>query len=290
MRRTSMSSQTSEGIQTPTPAGHSSKFSGNRRWGPRMACWSPDPTKAMAFIDSNGKTLIICPAKHPQKAREGFPPTVSSGSSTANTSPRTSLPKLRTALDDSKCSHFSGQAPIQNSFRNSPELTLSGLADRAFDNDYLHRGHASGPPGTSFFNNLAAYSNDQEDGDEQEDDDDEGNKGEFEFFHFCNVEEESKSEEDEAEETDQSPPVTTATSHSSQLKTQTPLSKDCSAQNLLNHFDTGVVTAFRRSQHHETIPRHLQDGLLARSDISPKASSLFVASNSLSSIRKRGLE
>lgn len=245
----------------------------------------------MAFIDSNGKTLIICPAKHPQKAREGFPPMVSSGSSTANTSPRTSLPKLRTAFDDSERSDFSSHKLMQNDFGYPRNLTLSGLADGAFDNDHLRRGHASSPPGMSFFKNFATYSNGQEDGDEQDDDDDdEGDDNEFEFFHFCNVEEGEDEEDEEAEETDQSPPVTTATSHSSQLKTQTPSSKDCSAQNLLNHFDTGVVTAFRRSQHHETIPRHLQDGLLARSDISTKASSHFVANNSLSSIRKRGFQ
>lgn len=286
-----MSSQNTEGTQTPTPTGHSSsKFSGTRRWGPRMACWVTDPTKPMAFIDSNGKTLIICRALHPPKAREGFPPVVSSGSSTANTSPRTSLPKLATAFDDSERSDVSSQELIQNNFGYPQNLMMSGLADGTFGSNHLRSGHSSGPPEMVYFNNLAVDRNDQEDGDDQEDDDDqddgddEGNGDEFEYINFCD------DEEEEEGLIDQPLPVTAAVSHPSQGKTQTPASKDSSAQNLLNHLGSGVVTAFRRSQHHETIPRHLQDGLLARSDLTSKASSHFVSSNSLSSLRKRGFE
>lgn len=265
MRRTS-SSQNTEGIQTPTPVGHSSsKLSGNRRWGPRMACWVTDPTKPMAFIDSNGKTLIICPALHPPKARERFPPIVSSGSSTANTSPRTSLPKLAAAFDDSERSDVSSQELIQNNFGYPRSLTLSGPVNGNFGINHLRGSHAPGPPEMIYFNNLAADNIYQEDGD------DEGNGDEFEYINF------SDDDEEDEEEKDQSLPATAGSSHSSIVNTQTPASKNSSAQNLLNHLDTGVVTAFRRSQHHETMPRHVQDGLLARSNITGKAS------NSLSS-------
>lgn len=243
-----MSSQNNEGIQTPTPADHSSsKFSGNRRWGPRMACWVTDPTKPMAFIDRNGKTLIICRALYPPKIREGFRPTVSSGSSTANTSPRTSLPKLATSFDDSERSDFSSQELIQNNFGYPRDLMLSGLVDGTYGNNHLRDDYASGPSDMIYLNNLAADGNDQEYADDQEDGYYEGNGDEFEYINFCD-------DEEEVEEKDRSPPVTTATSPSLQLKTQTPASKDFSAQNLLNHLDTGVVTAFRPSQDHETIP------------------------------------
>lgn len=246
MRRSSMSSQNNEGIQTPTPADHSSsKFSENRRWGPRMACWVTDPTKPMAFIDRNGKTLVICRALYPPKNREGFPPTVSSGSSTANTSPRTSLPKLATAFDDSERSDFSSQELIQNNFGYRRDLMLSGLVDGTYGNNHLREDYASGPSDMVYLNNLTA------DGDDQEDAYNEGNGDEFEYINFCEDEEEVE------EVKDQSLPVTTATFPSLQLKMQTPASKDFSAQNLLNHLDTGVVTAFRRSQDHETIPCHV---------------------------------
>ena len=280
-----MSSQNTEGTQTPTSAGHSSStLSGNRRWGPRMACWVTDPTKPMAFIDRNGKTLIICRPRYPSKARDGFPPIVSSGSSTTNTSPRASLPKLATAFDDSEPSDISSQELIQNNLGCPQNLMLSGLADGTFGNNHLCNGHSSGLPEMLCFNNLAVDRDDQEDGDNQDDGDDEGNGDEFEYINFCDDEEEKE------ELIDQPLPVAAAASHSSQGKTQTPGSNDYSAENLLNHLDTGVVTAFRRSQHHETIAHQLQDSLLARSDLTSKASGHFASSNSLSSVRRRGFE
>lgn len=279
MRRTSMSSQNSERIHTPTPGGpSSSRVSGNRRWGPRMACWITDPTKPIAFIDSNGKTLVICPALRPPKARKGFLPTGSSGSSTANTSPRTSLPKLATAFDDSERSDVSSQELIQSNFGYPQNLTLSGLVDGTLGNSHIRDGYPSGPPEMIYFNDLAADSIDQED------DEDEGNGDEFEYINF------GDDEEEDEDEKNQPLPVTAAMSHSSQVKTQTPASKDSPTQSFPTHIDTRVVTAFRRSQHHETIPRHLHDGLLAKSDITSKTSSHFAASDSLSSVQTRGFE
>lgn len=249
-----------------------------------MACWVTDPTKAMAFIDRNGKTLIICPALYPPKVREAFPPALNSGSSTANTSPRTSFPKPATVFDDSERSDFSSQDLIQDDFGYPRNMTLSGLVDGTFGSSHLRRGHTSGPSEMIYFNNLAADSNDQNDGDEQDDGDDEANDDGFEYINF------SDNETDDAEGNDQPLPVTAVMSRSSHDDTQTPASNDSSAHNLLNHFDTGVVTAFRRSQHHETIPRHSQDGLLAGRATTNKASSHFVASNSLSLVRNRGFE
>lgn len=130
-----------------------------------------------------------------------------------------------------------------------------------------------------YLNSLATDSNDQED-----DEDDEGNGDEFEYINF------GDDEEEDEEKKSQLPTVSAAASYSSQSKTQTPASKDSSAQNFSNHLDTRVVTAFRRSQHQEAILHHLQDGLLARSDFTERAGGHFAASNSLSSAPTRDFE
>ncbi|MCJ1462202.1 hypothetical protein MMC07_000802 [Pseudocyphellaria aurata] len=285
MRRPSISSQNSEGIQTSTSESHSpSKAAGGRRWGPRMACWVTDPTKDMAFIDRNGKSLIFCRALYPPKAREAFPTDLSSGSSTANTSPRRLFPKPATAFDDSERSDFSSQDLIQDGFGSSRQnMALSGLVDETFGTSRARRGHASGPPEMIFFNDLAADSNDQDDGDGPNDGDDKAKCDGMEYLNFS-----SDSETEDTEGKDQPPPVTAVMSHSSHHDTQTSASNESSVRNLLSHLDTGVVTAFRRSQHHETIPHHLQAGLVAGSAATSMASSPFLASNSLSSVRNRG--
>lgn len=68
-RRNSTSLPNTESSRIPGPPG-----SGSRGCGPRLGSWVADPTKPIAFIDRNGKTLIIYPTKTPSKQNKKLEP------------------------------------------------------------------------------------------------------------------------------------------------------------------------------------------------------------------------
>lgn len=286
----------------PLPKAPTSKLPSGHQWGPTLGSWVADPTKPIAIVSSCGNQLNVYPAQRPLR-REGkvFPTIASSGQSSTQTSPRTSLPALATpflaaATDESEVerSDMSSQGISTPMLSARPNLMMSGLG---LGRANLLSGHALGPPEAFFpFQSIGVDGQMVLDGpgvddDEDDDDDDEGEallKME-DFFDFGEDSEDSVGQEGNGTESFQRSIVDisdlTDTDATPTASPTTPKSN----QTLLDRLDNGVVTAFRRNQYNHNASEHQPSS--ASSFRVPNAfkGNAFVAANNLGEFRKRKL-
>ncbi|MCJ1476035.1 hypothetical protein MMC13_004700 [Lambiella insularis] len=271
---------TRKGPLTPTPA--------MRRQGPSMASWVVDPTKPIAVIDNTGKTMLIYPApRSVRKTAAGF---VSSLSSSTTTSPKTSFAGLASAFGDSEVdrSDLSSQEPSNPVFKTGANLMFSGLLHGGPGMEHVLGGQALGPPEAFYpFHSIDAdgFVFDADEFDEDDDDDDpEHTLNLQDFIDFGD--DSSDSDADDINNSRLSA-VTSPVVETSRLKS-TPTrggSQSISTQSLLQHFDRGVVSSFRRNQarHQSLLRRPPSNNTMS----GIKGGRLFVANNSISPLRKR---
>ena len=254
-----------------------------------MGSWVADPTKHIAIVDSSGTKVVIY-YPHPPKKRNQCFAALGSSASSANSSPRPSVPQLPIAVDDSELepSARSSQDPVSPMFGSSPNLMMSGLLNVGSGSEHLPGGQVLGPPEAFFpFTNFDAGGNVIMDDDDDVDEDDLLNLNDFIDFG----EDTDGSDNEGAIEEPHSPSASSMTSGVSEtLKSEEISSAKPSTPNFMDHLDKGVLTAFRRSQYdHKSAQRRPSDGLLQRASPAIKGGSHAVADAPLSPLKKRRL-
>ena len=237
---------------TPTPA--------SRRHGPSMASWVVDPTKPIAVIDSTGKTMLIYAA--PRSVKKSESAFISSLSSSATASPRTSMAGVTNtfdgAFDDSENdrSDPSSQEQSTTMLGSAANLMMPGLLHGAPGMEHILGGSVLGPP-EAFYPFKSIDSNgmlldDNGDEDEDEDDDPEDLLNIQDFIDFGDDSSDIEDQMiDDSDSTLLAKPLSDTPSKTSAMSAQRSSSID-----LLQHFDKGVVASFRRNQtRHQSLLR-----------------------------------
>ncbi|KAL8742126.1 MAG: hypothetical protein Q9190_005339 [Brigantiaea leucoxantha] len=241
---------------TQTPGRRAAETAPNYRWGPTLGSWIADPTKPIAVVDSSGTKINIYPAQRPIKNDGKVFPTLSSSSqSSANTSPRNSVAQV-----------VSGQrfdvARVGAGLSNEAGLaSASNLNDVPIMSNFFHGdfdGQILGPPEAFHpFQSINAdgsiATSPLQMGDDNVGDSDSGEDvlNIEDFLDFSDEFDEPDHNEVSANSAHSSwlaPQMDTEASSS--VKTYGDLAaSETASQTLLDHFDKGVVTAFRRNQH-----------------------------------------
>ena len=236
-----------------------------QRPGPRLGSFKADPTKPFAMIDCTGDNIVITPAKRPPTAEGRLSQIVSTRASTANASPVMSQSTLTNALNDSDIdpSEFSSQV-------NADPMLASGSESMA---DILHPvgsttttqdRRVSGSSQSVFFpldamgDINALHPSDDHD---YEDNDGEDLLNVEDFIDFGV--DSSENEGDGLETTLPTPLSTSPTGRARNVRSGTPPLNKPSTNDLMAHFDKGVIGTFRRSQNQQQQQSHrLHNGLL----------------------------
>jgi hypothetical protein len=140
---------------------------------------------------------------------------------------------------------------------NSANLMMSAM-HTPFD-DFLH-GQALGPPEAFYpFTSVSADGTIIQDSPSEYDEDDYDDENLWDVEDFLNFGEESSADEDvEAEDPSSDSPATAAEPSSTPARPTTATSED-QIHPLLNHFNSGVVGAFRRNQtRHQLLSRNTE--------------------------------
>jgi len=197
--------------------------------------------------------------------------------------------------DDSDFSEMSSQP-----YQNPMDIMLTGVFGTASASNYLLGGQVIGPPEAFYpFMNFGPNGNllsDEDDFDDDDDDDGEDNLNINDLLDFGSDGDDTDLEEDPADETDV--PATPATSmialngstpaRPSPGENTPPNRKRNASDAMLEHFDRGVVTAFRNNQNrYRDIARLPHDPDL-RTSMSRPVRSGRSAETLISPLRKRG--
>ncbi|KAL9005950.1 MAG: hypothetical protein Q9188_001315 [Gyalolechia gomerana] len=284
----------------PLPKAPTSKLPPGHRWGPTLGSWVADPTKPIAVVASSGTQLIVYPAQRPSdRGGKVFPTIASSGQSSAQNSPRTSLPRLAApsyppATDESEVerSDMSSQGITTPMLSASPNLMMSGLG---LGSANLLSGHALGPPEAFFpFQSIGADGKMVLDGPDVDDDDDDDDDGEDllnieDFIDFGEDSEDSDREDGSNTESFQTPIVSlsdlTDTDPTPMASPPTPVSN----HNLLDRLNNGVVTAFRRNQYNHDANGYRPSNASSFRVPNVIKGNAFGAANTLDGLKKRKL-
>ena len=258
--RLNASSSHINATRTPasTPIRRPSTMNPSRPRGPSMGSWVADPTKPIAVVDKTGKNIIFYPAKRPLPQVTAQ---ASSNSSTLN-SPTTSLGRLANAFEDSENDRSDETSRgFPNSLLPAADLMMSGLFNGPSVNDFfMHPGQVVGPP--QAFYSLGSFGP----GDEDEDYSDDDCENELNMDDFIDFGDTTSDSEAVASEDNDEPAITdNPTPNETPVPTpvQTPIRAEprkeihkSSSEGLLEHFDRGVVSSFRRNQNrHQNLLR-----------------------------------
>ena len=212
----------------------------------------------------------------------------SSTSSTANNSPRMSMAQMNAS--DSEVSN--------EVFNNalSTDIMLTGIFGSAPGNDFFFGNESIGPP-EAFYpfvsigsnGNINIMEDDEDDSDDYEDD--------LNITDFMDFGSEADDTDVEADEDGISVPVTPTTStrafnHSTPIQPTTPSGtpahrKRSTSDVMLEHFDRGVVTAFRNNQSRYRDVASLPSDPAARASVSRPVRSGKSAEALITPLRKR---
>ncbi|KAF2267951.1 hypothetical protein CC78DRAFT_541175 [Lojkania enalia] len=207
--------------------------------------------EAIAVTNRATKTLTFYRPRTTTYVRRTPYATYSSTASTTNNSPRTSLQHFN-ASD----SEISNDAFI-NPFQNATDIMLTGIFGSAPTNNYLFGGDSIGPP-EAFFPFISVEQNGNinwEEEDEYDDDEDyEDDLNITDFMDFGSDKDATDVERDDETEVPATPATSMvafpgSTPAQPTPTIETPTSRKWSQSDvMLEHFDRGVVTAFRNNQ------------------------------------------
>lgn len=211
--------------------------------------------------------------------------THSSTSSTANNSPRASLAQFANVSDS--------EAEAMNNALNSTDIMLTGVFGTAPGNEYFFNDHV-GPP-EAFYPFVSLGSNGSmeafdEDDYESEDFEDDLNIGDFMDF---GEDSDNSDMDDDGEETD-APTTPSASQTNGAGSVQAATAEDkpgnrkrTTSDVMLEHFDRGVVTAFRNNQNRFRDVASLPSDPTARNAVSRPVRSGKSADALITPLRKR---
>lgn len=212
----------------------------------------------------------------------------SSTSSTANNSPRNSIAQLNAS--DSEVSN--------EVFNNNlgTDIMLTGIFGSAPGNDYFFGNDSVGPP-EAFYPFVSIGSNggmnlmDEDEYDDSEDFEDDLNIADFMDFGSEGDDTDVDEDDDEMEvpttpgNSSMAPPSSTPVAPTSM--TQTPGHHRTTSDFMLEHFDRGVVTAFRNNQNRYRDVSSLPQDPAARASVSRPVRSGKSAETLITPLRKR---
>ncbi|OAL49558.1 hypothetical protein IQ07DRAFT_600568 [Pyrenochaeta sp. DS3sAY3a] len=273
---------------TPTPFQRSSRPRGHQIPPTRGVFIHDDSTKAIAVTNRATKTVTF------YRPRTALIPWIplndyhSSTSSTANNSPRNSIAQLNAS--DSEVSN--------EVFNNNlgTDIMLTGIFGSAPGNDYFFGNDSVGPP-EAFYPFVSIGSNggmnlmDEDEYDDSEDFEDDLNIADFMDFG-------SEGDDTDVDEDDDEMEVPTTPGNSSMAPpsstpmaptpmTQTPGHHRTTSDFMLEHFDRGVVTAFRNNQNRYRDVSSLPQDPAARASVSRPVRSGKSAEALITPLRKR---
>lgn len=242
LRRASTTSSSSESEEEVTVT-RRGPYRPIKRNGPRLGSWLHDRSKPFLVLDNHGKNLIMFRAK--VNRRFSF-------SGVASQSMPDATPQSNLARESDQDRQAIDLSPM---ISNSANLMMSAMYSPL--DQYLHitGGQPLGPPEAFYpFVNINADGTITQDShssyDEDEDVDSEDMWNVEDFLNFG--EETSDEEEDGNEREDDDNTSTIAEPPSSTPARPTTASSEDQVHPLLNHFNNGIVGAFRRNQnrHH----------------------------------------
>ncbi|KAK7534158.1 uncharacterized protein J3D65DRAFT_475749 [Phyllosticta citribraziliensis] len=189
----------------------------NKRKGPMRGFFAVDPKRALAYIDGTGKRMVLIPGR----VRDGSSWAVSTASSTANNSPKSQLMNAdESEFSDTNNQTLSNLMALGGFFGTDLDLalTMSNQWSAMGDDDLI-----------------------DEDFDEDDDDDDMENMLDVaDFIDF------GQSDSEEADETDAPTDGSPTKAHAGHTPAKSAAHE--MSEKMLQHFDRGNVTSFRRNQ------------------------------------------
>lgn len=274
---------------TPKPFQRSSRPTGRQIPPTRGVFIHDDSTKAIAITNRATKTVTF------YRPRTTMIPWIpingyhSSTSSTANNSPRNSIANLNAS--DSEVSN--------DVFNNAlgTDIMLTGIFGSAPGNDYFFGNESIGPP-EAFYPFVSIGSNgnmnmmEEDDYDDSEDYEDDLNITDFMDFGSEGEDTDLEQEEDETD-VPATPATSTAALNGSTPAQPTPRTetpgnrKRTTSDVMLEHFDRGVVTAFRNNQNRYRDVASLPSDPAARASVSRPVRSGKSAEALITPLRKR---
>ncbi|KAL9596141.1 MAG: hypothetical protein Q9219_006002 [cf. Caloplaca sp. 3 TL-2023] len=273
----------------PLPKAPTSKLPPGHRWGPTLGSWIADPTKPIAVVASSGTQLIVYPAQRPSsRGGKVFPTIASSSQSSAQASPRTSLPLLAapsypTAPDESEVE----KSDISN---QESSTRMLGASPNLFGR------HALGPPEAFFpFHSIGIDGEIVVDGpgvdddDDDDDDDDEGLLNIEDFIDFGDESEDTDGEDRSDGKGFQSPTLAPSDFTDADPTPMASPTAPSSSHHFLDHLDKGMVTAFRRNQYGYDASGYRSSNSSSVHIPNAIKSNAFVAANTLDALKKRKL-
>lgn len=219
------------------------------RRGPRLGTFTPDPRKAVAVVDETGQNMVIYPAKRPAPVQTSLARVPSGHTTSAPPTPVTPHATLGTSpdLNDAEYTEMASHIPTDPVLSRGPNFSHAAMPPlpHNISPDAVQVNQSPLPhfyPSDSAEQSLAYYDEVVEDIDE----------GEL----LLNVEDfldfgESSSDAGDGKETSPASPTFASESDSKTSFVPPPKTSPSSAsssQDLLKHFDTGIITAFRRGQ------------------------------------------
>jgi hypothetical protein len=276
---------------TPKPFQRSSRPTGRQIPPPRGLFHHVNGTEAIAVTNRTTKNLVFYrprPAPIPWIPLAGYH---SGTSSTANNSPRNSITQLNASDSENSNEIFNNAL--------STDIMLTGIFGSAPGSDYVFGNESIGPP-EAFYPFVSIGSNGNmglmEDDEFDDSDDYEDDLNITDFMDFGSDGDDTDMEHD-YEDTDV--PATPATSqvalHGSTPAQPTPMAATpvnrkratSDADAMLEHFDRGVVTAFRNNQNRYRDVASLPQDPAARASVSRPVRSGKSAEALITPLRKR---
>lgn len=208
------------------------------------------------MVDCTGDNIVITPAKRPARAGGIFSKAASTRTSTANASPVLSQSTLASMLNDSevKYSDYPSQAPADPMLAAGSEsmadiLLPVGPTTQRQENSDLAASVFYPMDGMGDVDTLYPA--------DDQDDDDNDLEDQLDVADFIDFGVDSSEEEDGVLDTVlPTPSSTSPTGASAHIHPKTSSPNNPSTNDLLAHFDKGVIGAFRQGQHQHQHQSH----------------------------------
>jgi hypothetical protein len=249
-------------------------------------------SKAIAVTDRATKALTFYRPRAATISWNATPATYSSSASTANNSPRASLQQFNMSDEEMGQEMFNGSNPF------TADIMLTGIFGSAPTNNFLFAGESVGPPEAFYpFVSVGDDNNiidDEIDDDFDDDEDFEDDLNIGDFMDFGSDMDDSDAEHDEEMDVPATPATSMVALNGSTPAQPTPMAETPvnrrrnTSDVMLEHFDRGVVTAFRNNQNRHRDIANLPNDIDLRASVSRPIRSGRSAEALISPLRKRG--
>ncbi|KAL9579054.1 MAG: hypothetical protein Q9212_005331 [Teloschistes hypoglaucus] len=278
----------------PLPKPPLRRFHQGAEWGPTMGSWVTNPTKPIAVVATSGKRLNVYPAQRPESTGGIIFPTVASAPASPRPTPaKLATPAHHTATEESEVerNEKSSQERATPMLSANPDLAMFGFGPGRAN---LVGDYTLGTAEVFFPFGSVGADDDMIDNELDIDDDDEEDAGEgiLNIEDFINFTEDSEDSEHEVENTAKgirSHSVALPETEQAKASLTSPSSSPTAPthNNLLDHLDRGVVTAFRRNQYGHGVNGFLPSSASSFHAATAIKKNAFVASNAASVSNKK---